>query len=194
MPILNSVRSGTFALAMVVGLTACSQGLVIQGGFAPLGQVPLRDQLSAVNAKGPVLVEVTGPALGADPDDIAAAIATAVDGIPAGLNISYTADPDAAGLPNYRVVYGFDVPNSVGSFAVCDPSSYSSTQNPAGADRLKLVVAFCYKDEAQSSQIVRTSALDGVGTSAFQSVIQKATFNLFRPGRDDRTGGPYDNS
>jgi len=172
-----------------LSLMACSGPMIVtQGGFAPAGQAQLRDYLRGVNAEGPVLVEVTSDALGERSDALAARIADAIKGIPPGINPEFTADPTQAGAPRFRVVYGFDVPESSGGFRVCDPGSYTSTPNPLGVDRLKLVVAFCYEDESENHLIARRSAIADVASPDFTATVRQVTSTLFRPGPDDRRG------
>jgi hypothetical protein len=187
------MKVATRSLAIVglaASLSACAGGAIVtQGGFAPLGQEYLREQLQAVNAKGPVLVQVTGPALGESADALAARIAGSIQGIPRGINPEFTADPATAGTSDYRLVFGFDVPDSAGAYRVCEAGGYTPVANPNGPDRLKMVVAFCYKDESENHLIARRPAIAGADAPEFAQTAKQATLELFRPGIDERRSG-----
>ncbi|MCR9257383.1 MAG: hypothetical protein NXI16_14950 [Alphaproteobacteria bacterium] len=189
MVLRNLATRGVLVSGLVAGLSACAGDvLVTQGGFAPLGQEYLREQLQAANARGPVLVEVTGPALGESAEALATRIAASIKGIPPGINPEFTSDPAKAGSTSYRVVYGFDVPNQVGAYQVCEKGSYTPVVDPNGPDRLKLVVAFCYKDGSENHLIARRGAIASADAPDFTETVNQATFELFRPGFDDRRG------
>ncbi|WGF89970.1 hypothetical protein [Marinivivus vitaminiproducens] len=99
----------------------------------------LRSRITWARGKGPILVEVAGtPFAGLGEAAVAKRVLDLLDGVPAGLAITWTGDPAEAGDPAYRLRLVFN-PQGGDSAAVC-----GETAGGVAADGgVRLLAGFC---------------------------------------------------
>lgn len=136
-------------LALVVGgVAACDDApQTVVTYMRPGGTWPFFDYATR---SGPLLVQVATAPQGYSVEGVAPRLATAVAGAIQRKVFSTTTEPGQAPAPDYRLVFGFDLPTSTAADRLCDGSVLQRDPEEA---TIRVLGAFCHKADVQASAI-----------------------------------------
>ena len=126
------------AAALAAFTSGCGDGPATVGGTwrSPAAW----SSMIYATAKGPMLVEVHGDPFGAEPARFRALVASAMTNQIIGRPTAFTADPQGAPEPHFRVVLAFNPPDNADARHLC--AGQVATAAQAG-DRITVLGAFC---------------------------------------------------
>lgn len=127
-------------------------------------------------SKGPLLVEVHGSPFGDAAPEFRAALAAAMTDKVFGRPTAFTADPQAAPQPRYRVVLAFNPPADTDAHALCRGEVATAA---APAERITVQGAFCDGTTLLASVQGWVAKVQGRDDRRFLQLIAQLTRELF---------------
>lgn len=128
------------------------------------------------SAKGPLLVQVHGEPFGLQPADFRSAVADAMSNQVIGRVVHFTADPEAAPHPQYRVVLAFDPPPGQAVEALCAGRVATAARS---GERITVQAAFCDGERALASAQGWVAKVDGPADKRFRQLLGQVVRDLF---------------
>lgn len=165
---------GLGAAALTALVSGCGDGPATLAGTwrSPAAWSSLVYATSA----GPLLVEVHGSPFGEPAAEFRAAIAAAMTNKVFGRPTAFTADPQTAPQPRFRVVLAFNAPASTDARALCQGTVATAA---APGDRITVHGAFCDGTTLLASIQGWVAKVQGRDDKRFQQLIGQVTRELF---------------
>lgn len=165
---------GLGAAAMTALVSGCGDGPATLAGTwrSPAAW----SSLVYATSNGPLLVEVHGSPFGDPAPDFRTAIAAAMTNKVFGRPTAFTAEPQAAPQPRYRVVLAFNAPASTDPRDLCQ--GHVATAATPG-DRITIHGAFCDGTTLLASIQGWVAKVQGRDDKRFQQLIGQVTRELF---------------
>jgi hypothetical protein len=144
-PLLSSpFRLGFLGLSLVV-LAACAAGSIRTVNYGTYSPTATRLYAAWAGSGGPLLIEMRNSPYAEPPQRAAEIIAASATGSYVLPGVTFTANPAEAWHPDWRIVYAFQVPQSLRMEPVCNPSMPLPSTQPPGtvATEWYALVVFC---------------------------------------------------
>lgn len=169
-----------FILAGLVTLALAGCTGTIIGGGTPYGGYD-RDTVSFIAARGPIPVRTVGHVGDLSAQDTLRAV-TARFRLPGDFPpATFEAATEAQRLDGFHLTFVFDPERTPDVRTVCGPDP-ASIPTRAEVGKMRVVVGYCYRDEALNRVNARTPPVDPA-TPAFGAVLDQISMALF-PVRD----------
>jgi len=107
------------------------------------------------------------------------AVLSAMHGHHGGPPTKFTTTPSEKTRSDYRIVFVFGAPPSVGSKSACGGGGPGTTTAVTG--RVRIQAAFCHQDRALSYARVFFGPISGVSDPRLASAVEQATLSLIPP-------------
>lgn len=174
------------ALLTLLALAGC---VTAQDTITNVDPAPrLRFLNFAGNASPVLMVSVNAP-FQLPPEEVASRLAAMAEGSVSGSTVTYTANPVAAKLNNYRIVARFDAEQGSDTKEVCE-SAYGPAVAARYADRTNLFLAFCDSREPIAGARVSAPKLTGPSDPNLREMLRQGMKAMFPHQSDQgRAGG-----
>lgn len=127
-------------------------------------------------SKGPLLIEVHGDPFGQDAAGFRTQLAEAMTNQIFGRPTAFTADPERAPEPRYRVVLAFNAPDSTDARQLCTGRVATAAK---GGERVAVLGAFCDGGTLLASVTGWVAKVDSPGDKRFRQLMGQVVRDLF---------------
>ncbi|MBC7952037.1 MAG: hypothetical protein H7Z12_09510 [Rhodospirillaceae bacterium] len=127
-------------------------------------------------SKGPMLIEVHGDPFGLDAAGFRSQLAQVMTNQIMGRATAFTADPEAAPQPRYRVVLAFNAPDTADARHLCEGRIATAI---APSEKVTVLGAFCDGGTLLASVRGWVVKVDGPDDKRFRQLISQVVRDLF---------------
>lgn len=187
----EKLKSGALALGVLISASVLSGCVTSQPGYSQLDNEGKREYLSYAAAETPVYLKTVNWPFADGNAAASQAAARYASGSIFGSKAEFTADPAAAGHPNYYVVLAMNLPLSSLVTVLCGDGPVP-VDTGARTDTLRITAAFCSGGQTLSSSTATGPVPAGAADDAFRELVRGAMQELFPIERErdgDRKGG-----